>query len=192
MSPSGPDPSSTYSDQDYITGVQHGDVVAFTALVRAHIDPLTRFAYGFTGTEEAAHDIVQDVFARIWELRTDWSPQGSIAAYLFASIRHRALNWIKANSANQRMRDAFLASMEQIRELDDPYNDVALTAAVHREVLRLTDRQREALRLRYEQGLTVPGVAEVLGIEVRPTEKLIARALGLLRSRLDRVRNAEE
>jgi RNA polymerase sigma factor (sigma-70 family) len=53
---------------------------------------------------------------------------------------------------------------------------------------QLTDRQRDVLRLRYEQGHTMPQVAKILGVEVRAAEKLIARALTTLRTRLSDLR----
>ncbi len=178
-----------YSDNDYTSGVHSGDEIIFTALVREYVEPLTRFAFGFTGVEEAAHDIVQDIFVRIWELRDNWQPKGTVSAYLFTSVRNRALNVLKASSADQRMRAALLVYMSQERNALDPYDDVALSSVIEKEFEKLTPRQQEALRLRYEQGLTIPAVAEVLGIEVRPAARLISRAIDALRAALDHIQD---
>lgn len=178
----------TYTDDEYIAGVHSGDEIIFTIMVRDYVEALTKFAYGFSGVEEAAHDIVQDIFARIWELRDGWQPKGTVSAYLFTSVRNRALNVIKASQADHRMRAALLAYRSQERSDVDPYNDIALAAAIEDEFGKLTPRQQEALRLRYEQEMTLPEVAEVLGIEVRPAARLIARAIDALRTGLEHIR----
>jgi RNA polymerase sigma factor (sigma-70 family) len=96
---------------------------------------------------------------------------------------------MKADRASYRMRDAMAASQaDEAPGSGDPYADIALVRLVRSEVLALTDRQREALRLRYEQGHTMPQVAELLGITVTAAEKLVGRALGTLRERLVRIR----
>lgn len=172
------------ADEEYIAGVQRGDEAVFTALVRAYLPPLTRFAFGFVGVEDTAHDIVQDVFARVWQLGVDWKPTGEVAPYLFTAVRHRAFDVLKAGRASQRMQDTLRAEVDSTMEQTDPYVDITLLARVRREVRSLTERQQEALRLRYEQGQTMPQVAAVLGIDLSAAEKLIARALGALRARL--------
>ena len=45
----------------------------------------------------------------------------------------------------------------------------------------LTDRQREAVRLRYQAQLTVPDVASALGVSSRGAERLLQRAVAVLR-----------
>jgi RNA polymerase sigma-70 factor (ECF subfamily) len=181
-----------HSDDAYITGVQRGDEALFTALVREHLPSLTRFAFGFTGVEDEAHDVVQEVFARVWQLGADWAPGGSVAAYLFTAVRYRALNRIKTGRASQRLRDAVLAETDHASHRSDPYPDVALVARVRRELRTLTERQRDALRLRYEHGHTMPQVARVLGVDVTAAEKLVARGLAALRTKLAQVRQELE
>jgi RNA polymerase sigma factor (sigma-70 family) len=176
------------SDSAYIAAVHQADETLFTELVRTYLAPLTRFAYGCTGDEDAAHDIVQEVFARIWQLGADWNPTHGVAAYLFTAVRHRAYNVIHADHARHRMQQAVRLESYTAATERDPYLDLSLVALVRRELQQLTDRQRDVLRLRYEQGHTMPQVAKILGVEVRAAEKLIARALTTLRTRLSDLR----
>lgn len=179
----------TYSDEEYIFGVHSGDERIFTALVRNYVEALTRFAFGFSGVEETAHDIVQDIFARIWELRDKWQPKGTLSAYLFTAARNRALDVIKSSHADQRMQAALLTYKRQEQADIDPYVDIALSSAIKNEFEKLTSRQQEALRLRYEQGFTIPQVAEVLGIEVRPAARLIERGIETLKAGLEHIQD---
>ncbi len=182
----------TYSDDDYIAGVQRGDEAIFTAFVHTYLPVLTRFSYGFTGNEDAAHDIVQEVFARIWQLGPDWRPFTNIAAYLFTAVRNRALNSVKAAQASERLQDALREQIDPPLGDNEAYADIALIALIRRESQRLTERQQTALRLRFEQGMTTSQVASVLGVEPKAAEKLFARAFAALRTRLERIRDEFE
>jgi RNA polymerase sigma factor (sigma-70 family) len=183
----GHDGESSYTDDAYVTGVRRGDELVFTALVRAYLDPLTRFAFSLLSDEDAAHDIVQDVFTRIWRLGVDWNPNGSLAAYLFASVRRRALDVLRDARAQMRAQEALRAHLDLVEMEVDPYPDVAFARLVSDGILALTERQRDALYLRYGQGQTMAQVAEILGVDARAAERLIARAIVSLRRRLARV-----
>lgn len=180
-----------YTDEDYIGAVHRGDETIFTAMVHVYLDRLTKFAFGCVPDEDTAHDVVQEVFARIWQLGVDWKPHSGVSPYLFGAVRHRAYNALAALRARERLQQAVQIENE-VDLRDDPYLDIAAVAAVRQELAQLTDRQRDALRLRYQQGHTVAEAAKVLGIDVRGTERLIARGIARLRARLHAFRkNAE-
>lgn len=172
------------SDKEYIAAVHDGDERIFTHLVRSHIAALTRFAFGFTKVEEDAHDAVQEVFARIWELGHNWKPKATVAGYLYSAVRNRMLNTIRSQNSRQRMREAWGTEVLNSHELMDEDDIHSVSANIERSFNSLTDRQREAVRLRYDHQLSVCQVAEVLGINERATERLIARALRILRASL--------
>jgi RNA polymerase sigma-70 factor (ECF subfamily) len=172
------------ADATYIVGVRAGDEAVFRAMVAAYLAPLTRFAFGCIGEEDPAHDIVQDVFVRVWRLGPDWDPRAGVAAYLFTAVRNRALDMLKAGRASTRARETLRAELDFDAHTADPYVDVLLVSAVRQELTTLTSRQRDALRLRYEHGHTMPQVAQILGIHQTAAEKLVARALASLRARL--------
>ena len=92
-----------------------------------------------------------------------------VASYLFTAVRHRAYNAMHAIRASERMQHAVRLAAETTEP--DPYVDVVLVAHIRREMQCLTDRQRDILRLRYEQGHTMAQAAAILGIDVRAAEK---------------------
>jgi len=183
------DASATpYDEATHVAGVQRRNEDVFTALVRAYIDPLTTFAFGCLGDEDAAHDVVQEVFARVWQLGAAWNPTSGIAAYLFAAVRHRAYSVIRANQSRERMQRAVTTDMGPTAMEQDPYLDLTLVAFVQRELEHLTERQRDVLRLRFEQGHTMAQVAAILGIDLRTAERVAARGFTALRTKLDAFR----
>src|SRR5215472_2974196 len=61
------------------------DDAAFEQMVLAYAQPLTAFAWRYVRSDEMAVDIVQDVFAQVWERRAALAQRTNVRAYLFAA-----------------------------------------------------------------------------------------------------------
>jgi RNA polymerase sigma-70 factor (ECF subfamily) len=183
--------------------IQRHDVEAFRELVRLTYVPCLRFAETFLDASDAAEDIVQEVFALVWDRGRQWEPDDP-AAYLFASVRNRALNELRRREREARRsqraseRDA---SERAAGAVADPLDriigreaDLAKLQLVDDVLATFTERQRTAYDLRYRRGLTVPAVAHVLGITPKSAEQLVGRVTRLmvqrLRARLERAAEA--
>jgi len=164
------------------------DRSAYAELFDEMYEPLFRYVRSITETPEAARDVTQDVFIRLWEVRGSLSPEQSLEAYLYRIARNRAYN----HERNQRTRTE---KEDDVREETPaqptpPTRPDAQAAAdrledrLWRWIGELTERQREALVLTRFDGLSHEGVAEVMGISPRTVNNHIVRALKHLRGRL--------
>lgn len=170
-----------YSDEQYIEAVHSGDADLFDLFVRQHIDSLLRFAHSITGSSDSAHDVVQDVFISIWTRGNEWAPRSALTPYLFSAVRNRALNLIKADRNKQRFEARVLADSDiEDNRLNPVADDVFVSERVKSALDALTIRQREAVHLRYFEGLTLQEVSQILNIDMRATKRLLARSLSTL------------
>jgi RNA polymerase sigma factor (sigma-70 family) len=191
-----PDGESASVQRAWVDGIRRGEAAALEAAVKAYGPRLVGFAAGIVVDGAAAEDIVQDVFWRIWDGRASWTIQSSLQAYLFTAVRNRALTAIarRQTRAQHVLREQRLAESDVGAALaaspgeifDAAESDAAIVAALRHAFLRLTERQQTAVRLRYEEGLSYPELASVLGITVSGAEQLMARALRALRESLAR------
>lgn len=175
-----------YEDDQYIKGVHAGDRDLFTELVRQYLDPLVRFVLGIVGSDDIAHDIVQDVLVSVWSKGKNWNPKSTVSAYLFRAVRNRALDLLKIDNNRQRLEMHLLHEMPSISDPDTD-TDFALIDELNSSIGNLTDRQRQAVHLRYYQGMTIQEVSQVLGIDIRATRRLLARSLSILQHHLSPV-----
>ena len=53
---------------------------------------LCLFANQYTENEEASADIVQDSFAKLWQIRDDFFYLHQVKAFLYTAVRNKALN----------------------------------------------------------------------------------------------------
>jgi len=165
------------------------DRAAYAELFEATYEPLFRYVRSITQSAEAARDVTQDAFIRLWEVRESLSPDQSLEAYLYRIARNRAYN----HERNQRtrdekepaVRDQTPAQPARPAQPDDEAGAGQLEDRLWRWIGELTDRQREALVLTRFDGLSHEEAADVMDISPRTVNNHIVRALKHLRERVD-------
>ena len=165
------------------------DRSAYAEVFDEMYEPLFRYVRSITQSPEAAQDVTQDAFIRLWEVRDSLSLDQSLEAYLYRIARNRAYNYER----NQRTRSE---KEEDVREKtpaqpapptrpDAQASAQRLEDRLWRWIGELTERQREALVLSRFDGLSHDEVAEVMDISPRTVNNHIVRALKHLRGRID-------
>lgn len=163
--------------------LQSSDQRAFSELFQAMHVALLRYAWRFTSDEEAARDVVQDAFLKVWQIREEIDPQKSLKALLYTIVRNLSLNH---NRSAQHT-----TSMLPDHDLHDhaPGVDHELDAEMLSERLRtfirqMPERRREAFTLSRFEGLSHEEIAQVMGLTPRTVNTHIVLALKDLRKRL--------
>ena len=184
-------PAAAALPPDIAARIRAGDAKAFELVFRAYYQPLCGFARRFVHNSATAEDLVQDVFGAIWTGRATMEIKSSVRAYLYSSVRNRALNIRKHESVvDDWDRDE---SADDIREFHSrPLQpDVLLDRKIFESQLEaafnaLPERAGTALRLRWRDELSYAEIAEAMGISVKGVEKLLSRGLRALRESLSR------
>jgi RNA polymerase sigma-70 factor (ECF subfamily) len=171
-------------EQEIIVGLQADDPGALETLFRAHYSSLCSYASGMVGS--GGEDIVQDVFANLWQSRRRLEVHTSLRAYLYRSVRNRVLNELRTRAAARAAagRSAIMSSPDAG---PDPL-DIAIaaeSAAVLRSAIaNLPPRCRQVIELRWRHQLSHAEIAETLGITRKGVEVQITRGLRALRDAL--------
>lgn len=154
---------------------------ARAAIYASYYVSLVRLAVQFVDDLETAEDVVQDVFAA-------W-PTSSEPPEPLRYLRSAVVN--RARSVLRRRRTARLASVRLFdRDRQDSTDDKIIVNETHRELLahiaRLPQRQREAVILRYYEGLSTAETAAVLGIRATAVTTSLSKALAALAAHMER------
>jgi RNA polymerase sigma-70 factor, ECF subfamily len=163
--------------------IRGGDQRAFDQLVVAYYERLCDFAFGFVRVREAAEDVVQDVFIRLWEQRTNLRLDEP-TAYLFRAVRNGAISVLRHEQV--RARSDVLESIEPhvVESAAERYERDELERAVQHAVDTLPDRCRLIFTMSRNHGLARGEIAAALGLSVRTVDAQIARAFKLIRQRV--------
>ena len=178
---------------DLESRIRAGDVRAFEQLFRAHYESLCRFAHRYLLDPALAEDLVQDLFAHLWADRARLELHDSARAYLFASVRNRALNVRKRQLVeNDWARDEALPDVRELHRppatsdhaLDVRERDAHLRSAIE----SLPERCRMVMRLRWQEQMSHAEIATIMGISRKGVEHQLSRGLTSLRQRFGRAR----
>lgn len=148
------------TDADLAAVFQRGDDQAFATLYERHKRALFAFALRMLGDTDAARDIVQDAFLRVYERRGQLNRPESFRGWLFAIARNRCLTHLRGDRGRASLEDApeeavtaTIAADE--REIEENVRLIRVGLA------RLKVEYREVLILREYQGLSYREIAEI-------------------------------
>jgi RNA polymerase sigma-70 factor, ECF subfamily len=194
MAPAVNKPSAAVDDEesDLVPRIRRGDESAFESLYLAHHDELWRFAYTYVRSRDVAEELVQDVFLAVWGTRATWEVNTRVRAWLYASVRHLALNHLRHERVVARTTGA---SSHPQRESGPPMDQqLALEAeeidrAVIHAIAELPERRRVAMTLRWKHEMSSLEIARVLGTTPEAVRTLLSRARTDLVSLLEHARH---
>src|SRR5512133_281865 len=81
--------------------IREGDERVFEKLYKALYAPLCSIANRIISDRQAAEEIVQDVFSKVWFDRTTIEIHTSLNSYLFRSVKNNAINELKRRQTNK-------------------------------------------------------------------------------------------
>ena len=165
--------------------LQGSDRQAYTELFEATYDALYRYAWQFTHDAEAAYDVLQDVFLKLWQVRHRLDPERSLKALLYQMVRNTALNHVRyrRRHAADALDDALPAPATEPAP-DADLDASALEAHVRAWIDELPERRREAFVLSRFAGLSHVEIAAAMNLAPKTVNNHIVLALQHLRSRL--------
>ena len=85
------------SMDDHITyeAIKNGDIKAFELLFREFYPSMCVIAMRFVANQDAAEDIAQEAFIKLWEKRTAYEDIPSLKTFLYVSVKNLCLNHIR-------------------------------------------------------------------------------------------------
>jgi RNA polymerase sigma-70 factor (ECF subfamily) len=169
--------------KDLFGQIRDDNEEAFRQLFTIYFPRLNDFAKKVTRDDGISQDIVQEVFVRVWEKRTeitDINPE----AFLFRLVRNGCIDYIKhLKVINNRMQEVRVESKyEELYRIDfignEPY--VLIEEEVKNKIdftiRNLPERCREVFILSRLNGLKNREIAEKLNISIKNVERHLSRA----------------
>ncbi len=179
--------------QDWARKIRESDEKAFQELFMDSYNPLYGYANSFVRDGEVARDILQDVYAHLWNIRDRLDDEKSLKALLYRMTRNRCINQIGAKKTSRI--DDLPVSEQPVAdsETDDEndYEEPELKQKLDEWIETLPDRQREAFELSRFEGLDHHEIAAVMECAPRTVNNHIVSALHTLRNHLEQWRNSQ-
>ena len=158
-----------------------GDESVFQALFVDYYPSLISFAMKYVEREEAAQDIVQDVFVKVWETREKLRGVENLSAYLYQMVRFKCFNHLREEKIRHDATRSFTEEMDVV-EMNE-YIKEETFRIVMSIVEELPPGSRNVFS-RVIQGYSAKEIAEELGITIETVKKQKQNARRVLKERL--------
>lgn len=170
-------------DEELAARLAARDALALTELYQRHSRAVYSLALRMLGDREAADELVQDVFLRVWHHPERYlADRGRFVTWLLSVAHHRAVDMLRRRRVQRPTANGDVAELSADGVApDDAVADAEERRAVRDALATLPEGQRRSLELAYFEGLTQSEIAARLG-EPLGTIKTRIR-LGMLKLR---------
>ncbi|MBB1198685.1 sigma-70 family RNA polymerase sigma factor [Curtobacterium flaccumfaciens] len=165
---------------------QNAAAAAFTAAYRQHAPGLHRFVATIIIDRHLAEDVVHEAFVELWQHPDRRDPdRADLQSWLRTIAHRRAIDRIRSVEASRR-RDVRIGIREHhsVDQSSEQFDALFTRTSLRTAFAGLSDKQRDAVVLRYLGEHTVPEVACILGTTVGAAKTRVRDGLLELRGQL--------
>lgn len=171
------------SDEQLWSDFISGNDEAYRVIYDTHVHLLFKFGNHFTKNEGLIFDGIHDVFIDLYKYRNNLKPTNNIKLYLFVSLKRKLFKML-SNEAKfvplNAESPSFFYSLSTSEDRDDEIKSEQFRL-LEKAMLELSNRQREAIYLRFVSGLSYEELSEVLQMNYQSARNLIFRGIEKLR-----------
>jgi len=146
-----------------------------------YYNPLTNYANNILKDDNAAEDLVQDVFLKLWERNNELSYKHTLKSYLFLSVKNKVFEYLRSRQSYKRMIDNANVQEQLSADHDQIAEVYTGLEKISRLLRHLPPKCRQVFVLNKFNGLTYNEIAEKQEIAVKTVENHMLRAIKILR-----------
>lgn len=173
------------TDAELVARTRAGDPDAFGILVSRYYDACWRFAYHMLGEQADAEDVLQETYLRAYLAIGRYDERDQFRGWLFRILTNQCRNAIMSRGRRTRrfVQDEVAIEMAAappagvLRGVED--------AALSRALAQLDPNQREALLLKFAEGLEYTEISAMTGLGESALKMRVKRGIERLRALLE-------
>lgn len=155
----------------------------FEKIFREYYSRLVGFATVFLKDNDAAEEIVMDVFEKFWLKSEETEIHSSLKSYLFKAVKNTCLNHLLKESRYDKTGD--LSLVQDLNNSTHLNVEFDVKSKINEAIEGLPDRCREVFILSRIEGFKHKEIAEQLGISPKTVEVQIRKASLILKEKLN-------
>ena len=178
-------------EQQIILAVLGGDVDAYRSLVQQYQKPIFNLMYRLTGSTEDARDLAQETFIKAYQKLEQFKLGSRFFPWLYTIGINLARDFQRKVKATRTALEELSGNAHPSSNSGETLQESVEGEGVNHVLQTLPLDYREALILRFHEGLSVSELASALGITVSGAKMRIHRGLLKLRELLGSVTHDE-
>jgi RNA polymerase sigma-70 factor (ECF subfamily) len=172
-----------------LKGLKKSDHECFQQLFAKYSQPLYRFSLSYLKSTDAAEDVVQEVFMKIWRKRKEIDTGKSFQSYLFTialNVIRKQFN--KLSVSNQLKHDLLISFAENKETFDEKDDFQEMVDKLETLIRKMPERRRKIFRLKKFEGKSQKEIAEEFDITTKTVEYHITEAMKFLKQEFEKLR----
>lgn len=186
-------------DVQLMLRVKEGDEEAFADLVEQYQDRVIGIFANILGDKEAAEDLAQETFMRIYRARNGYEPQAKFSTWLYRIANNLASNTKRSKSRRKEVQFGSgetgpLSTRPPVQNLPEKsglmparmHDKAELLNIVRQAMETLNERQHVAMLLNKFEEMSYADIAETLEMTPSAVKSLLSRARENLKDHLEK------
>ncbi len=163
---------------------------AFEELYRRYARRLKGFFFlQLGGDEELAADATHDVFLRAYEARSRYEEGRSVSTWLFTIAYNLCRNHYRNNAYEAQLLATLDAEPISEQQIEVQLDEATLDEALAQVLAELPAPLHQLFSLHYQEELTIPQVAEIVGIPEGTVKSRLHKTMNIIRKKLKKYEN---
>ncbi|HAQ20323.1 MAG TPA: hypothetical protein DCR40_13995 [Prolixibacteraceae bacterium] len=160
-----------------------GNDVAYKTIYNTHLQSLYKYGLHFTRNEDLIQDCVHDLFIDLHRYRSRLKKTNNIKLYLFISLKRKIIRALGKEGRYMQLNSENIPFFYSLSNEDEAENELKTSRfeLLESAMAELSNRQREAVYLRFVSELSYEELSEVLQMNYQSARNLIYRGIEKLR-----------
>ena len=168
--------------------LKKGDHAAFEKVFERYSKQLYRFSWSYLKSKDAAEDIVQEVFSKVWSNRESLKTDTSFQSYLFTiAINAIRLHFNKLSRLNELKHDILIDFSDLKQEFDNRSDYQVLLDMLDELIKQMPEKRRAVFIKKKIEEKSMKEISEELQITVKTVEFHISEAMKFLKSEFEKL-----
>lgn len=144
---------------------------------------LCYFAFRYVQDDEAARDIVQDVFVRLMEKKQIFQHETHLKNFLYLAVKNSCLNYMRGSLSREHYME-YLKQEENGDEFECRILELEIYQKLNQAIALLPPECRKVFELCYFEGKSNEAVAQILDISIHTVKAQKKRGKQILKKNL--------
>ena len=180
-------PLRQLTDEQLMARAKAGNDAAFEELYDRYARRMKGFFFlQLGGDEELAADATHDVFLRAYEARNRYQEGKSVSTWLFTIAYNICRNHYRSNAYEMQLSATLDAEPISEEQIEVQLDAAALDDALAQVLSELPPPLHQLFSLHYQEELTIPQVAEIVGIPEGTVKSRLHKTMNIIRKKLKR------
>ena len=183
-------PLRQQTDAQLMTRAAAGSDTAFEELYRRYARRLKGFFFmQLGGDEELAADATHDVFLRAYEARDRYQEGRKVDTWLFTIAYNICRNHYRSNAYEAQLMASLDAEPVTDQQIEVELDAALLDEALAQVLSELPAPLHQLFSLHYQEELTIPQIAEIVGIAEGTVKSRLHKTMNMIRNKLKNYAN---